>query len=440
MAMAEGGRRSKARDLARKLIWWSVTAIGILVSTAALGSFALHTYGAYRLEEVRSDFAERWGHLTQVPLQPTAPDHENGARWLIAGGRAILCSVEDRRFYGQLSNRPASGWTDAERSRARWILHEQQNALEILLRSGTFKTFNLGSDSIRASYENIDFSSTLMGLRLLMLEARLAWSEGRTSDSLAALDAVGRAADGLLQTPIVMTSTIGSAATRWTARAAADFVGDRRTDTETLEQILAALPLEDPVHWGNITLAVSVAEIAEEGLRYIDDAHDPSMGWSIPFWVSNHYLLDDLFVAEILERWGLQLELGQEPAARWSPGAGHEIWGERSWPAGLALGGTYTPNLLSVRAREQAASTELQQVKLAIGLRLASPDGLGPDACAILPEPVPTALTGEPVACRYDEARGVIVIETPGAVEALGAHVSVESQAATFPPVEIPVG
>ena len=440
MAFDERQRRSNTRELIRKLIPWSVSGIGILVVTAALGSLALHAYGAHRLEKVRAEFHARWRHLTQIAPPSAVPDHENGARWLLAGGRAIVCTVEDRRFYGQLSNRSAAGWTDRERSRAQWILHEQQNALEILLRSGTVETFDLGTDEVRASYEDLDFSSILMGLRLLMLEARLAWSEGRTSDSLAALDAVGRAADGLMQTPIVMTSTIGSAATRWTARAAADFVSDPCTDVGTLEGISAALPSEDPVHWGNITLAVSVAEIAGEGLRYIDDPHDPSMGWSIPFWISNHYLLEDLFVAEILERWSLQLELGQEPAARWSSSAAHEIWGASSWPPWLALGGTYTPNLLSVRAREQAASTELQQTKFAIGLRLASPDGLGPEACATLSGWGPTALTGEPIACLFDEERGLIVIEIPGAVETLRAHVSVESQAATFPPIEIPVG
>ena len=427
-----------ARELTRKIIRWLALGIGILVVATALGSLALHLYGAHRLERARSDFDAKWGHLTRIEPSPSVPDHENGARWLMAGGRAIVCTMEDRRFYGQLSNIPASGWTDRERSRALWILHEQQNALEILLRSGTCSSFNLGTEGVRASYEDLDFSSILMGLRLLMLEARIAWSEGRASDSLAALNAVGRAADGLLKTPIVMTSTIGSAATRWTARAAANFVSDPSTDFRAFKGILAALPSEDPAHRGNITLAVSVAEIADEGLRYIDDSHDPSMGWSIPFWVSNHYLLEDLLVAKILERWGHQLELGQEPAARWSSGAGHEIWGDRSWPPWLALGGTYTPNLSSVRAREQAASTELLQVKVASRLRLASPEGLGPDACATLTGSVPTALTGEPIACRYDEEREFIVIETPGAVEALRAHVSVESQAATFPPVEIP--
>ncbi len=137
------GRRLDTRELTRKLIRWSALAAGVLVVTAALGSFGLHTYGAFRLEKARADFDTRWGHLTRLPPPPQVPDQENGARWLVAGGRAIVCSIEDRRFYGQLSDRSATSWTDAEWSRARWILHEQQNALEILLRSGSFENFNL---------------------------------------------------------------------------------------------------------------------------------------------------------------------------------------------------------------------------------------------------------------------------------------------------------
>ena len=428
------------RELTRKLIRWSALSIGVLVVTAALGSFGLHTYGAFRLEKARADFDARWGHLTRLPPPPQIPDDENGARWLVAGGRAIVCSIEDRRFYGQLSDRSPTNWTDRERSRARWILHEQQNALEILLRSGSFENFNLDDNGIRATYDQIDFSSIVMGLRLLTLEARFAWSEGRTNDSLVALNAIGRSADGLLKTPIVMTSTIGSAATRWAVMATADFIGDPCTNVSTIVKLTAALPTEDPLHCGTITLAVSVAEIADEGLQYIDDFYDPSMGWSIPFWVSNHYLFEDLFVAGILERWGRYLEIGRQPAARWPPDAATSIWGDPSWPPGLALTGTVTPNLLSTTARAQAASAQLQQVKFAIELRLASSGGLGPNACTHFTGSAPTALTGEPLTCRYDEKRGVIVVEIPGAFEALKGHVSEKNLASQLPPIEIPVG
>jgi len=427
------------RELTRKLIRWSALGISVLVVTVALASFGLHTYGVHRLEEARKDFFTRWEHLAQYTPPPSVPDNENGARWLVAGGRAIVCSVEDRKFYGQLSGRSATGWTNAEASRARWILHEQQNALEILVRSGTFEIFNLGTDGNHATYETVDFSSIVMGIRLLVLETRLAWSEGRTTDALAALNAVGRSADGLLQTPIVMMSTIGSAAERWAVGAAAAIVSDPCTIDPTLEILRAALPSEDPVQRGNITLAVSIAEIAEEGLQFIDDFHDPSMGWSIPLWVSNHYLLEDLFVAEILDRWSHYLEVGQTPAAHWPPDAADSIWGDSSWPPWLAMAGTYTPNLLRAKALGQAASTELQQLQIALGLRLASPEGLGQDACELIAEQAPTALTGGPVTCRFDDIRGVIVIEVPGAERVLSAFVAPDNQASQLLPIELPV-
>ena len=428
------------RELTRRLLRWSALGIGALVITAGLGSLALHTYGSHRLEKVRTDLEARWGQLAQVTPSPPIPDHENGARWLMAGGQAIMCSIEDQKFIGYLSGRSARGWTNTEEARARWILHEQQSALRILVRSGSFDAFHLGANGSRANYEEIHFLSIVKGLRLLTLEARLAWSEGRTSDSLAALNAISRAADGLLRTPIVMTSTTGSAATRWSAQAAADIVSDPCTATETLEELRDVLPSEDPIHRGNITLAVAVFEIADDGLDYIEGFHDPSMGWSIPFWVSNRYLVEDLVVAEILERWGRYLEIGQQPAAHWPPDVGRSIWGDSSWPPWLALTGTFIPNLINDRVRTQAASTELRQLRAALDLRLASPDVLEPAACELLDDDRPTALTGEPITCRYDDERGVIVIEVPKAEQTLNAFVAPDNQAAQLPPIELPVG
>jgi hypothetical protein len=427
------------RVLVRKVVRWSALAVCALSVAAALAALSLRAYGEHRREKARSEFDARWGPLTETTTTTTVPDHENGARWLAAGGFAIMCSIEDLRFYGQLSDRSARGWSEAEMSRARWILHEQQNALGILLRSASFEAFNLGRNNSRAVYDEVHFLDLVRGLRLLALEARLAWYEGRLSDSVAALNALGRASDGLLSTPIIMASIVGSASARWSARAAAELVSDPCTPVATLVELRAALPSEDPIHRGNTTLAISVDEIAEEGLAYIEDLHDPSMGWSIPFWVSNRFLLEDLFVAEIIERWGRYLELCQKPAVSWPPDASTIVWGEGSWPRWIALSGSFTPNLLSTRARAQAASTELQQVRLAIDLRLLSPDGLDEEACDTVPETGPTALTGEPVSCSYDELLGAIVIRTTGAQDALSEHVAVENQASRFPAIEIPL-
>lgn len=414
--------------------------LGVLVVSTALSLFSLHLYGAHRLEKARSDFAAHWGHLVLDPSPISLPDHLNGARWLMAGGQAIICSIEDQEFIGALSGKPARGWTDTEQARARWILHEQQNALAILLRSGSFPTFHFGRDGARATYDEIDFLSTVMGLRLLTVEARLAWSEGRASDCLAALDAVNRAADGLLRTPVVLTSALGSGAIRWSSSAAADLVSDPCTSMAAIEEIQHILPSEDPIHSSNITLASSIAEIADEGLDYVEDFHDPSMSWSLPAWVSNRFLLEDLVVAEILERWSRFLEIGQRPAADWPADAGRSAWGDAAWPQWIALTGAYMPNLLSARVRAQAASTDLQQIRAAIDLRLASPEGLDVNACSLVEDTRPTALTGKPIGCGYHEDRGTIVIEVPGAEQTLSAFVSAGSHASRFLPIEIPVG
>ncbi len=429
-----------AQTLTRKLIRWVAIGTGVLVASAALGAFGLHFYGAHRLERAKSDFDARWGHLVLDPPPTSLPDHENGARWLMAGGQAIICSPEDQKFIGALSGESAQGWTDSERERVKWILHEQQNALGILLRSGSFPAFHLGADGEQATYNEIDFLSIVMGLRLLTVEARLAWIDGRASDCLAALDTVSRAADGLLRTPVVMTSTIGSAATRWSVSAAADLVSDPCASTETLERLLKLLPEEDAVNRCNITLTSSIAEIANEGLDYVEDLYDPSMSWSLPSWVPNRYLLEDLVVAEILERWERFLEIGQRPAADWPDDAPHSAWGDPAWPRWIAPTGAYTPNLLSARVRAQAASTGLQQLKAALDLRLASPDGLDQNGCSLVADTRPTVLTGKPISCRYREDRGAIVIEVAGAEKALSPFVPAANHVSRFPPIEMPLG
>jgi hypothetical protein len=426
--------------LIRKLLWWTVLGIVVIVAVSLLLSFGLHTYGAARLASAKAEFSQKWGRLADYEPPPPVPDDENGGAWLVAGGEAIVCSVEDRRFYGQLSDRPENGWTEAERSRARRILQEQKNALEILVRSGDFDTFNLSTNGVRATYESVDFSSIVMGIRLLVLESQLAWSEGRTGDALAALNAVGRAADGLLQTPIIIMSSIGSAAERWAAAVAAEIVSDPLATGSTLRELRAVLPREDPILRANITLAIAIAEMAGEGLGYIEHAYDPSMGWSVPFWISNRYLLEDLYVAGTLEAWMRHLELGQMPAAQWSSDDIEAVWKSPAWPSWLALTGNFSPNLLAATARGQAASTELQQLGVAIELRLAAPDGLGPDACGLIDEASPTALTGGPITCRFDATRCGILIEVPGAEDALDAFVASDNPAALIPPIELPVG
>ncbi len=429
-----------AQTLTRKLIRWAAIGLGVSVASVALGVFGLHFYGAHRLERAKSDFSAQWGHLVVNPPPTSLPDHENGARWLMAGGQAIVCSHEDQKFIGALSGDSAHRWTDTQFERAKWILHEQQNALGILLRSGAFPVFHLGSEGKRATYDEIDFLSLVSGLRLLAVEARLAWKEGRSADSLVTLNAMSRAADGLLRTPVVMTSTIGSAAVLWSASAAADLVSDPCTPAPTLAELRKLLPREDPVQSCDITLTSSIAELANEGMDYVEDLHDPSLSWSLPVWVSNRYLLEDLVVAEILERWGRFLEIGKRPAADWPADAVHSSWGDPAWPRWIAPTGAYTPNLLSARVRAQAASTSLQQLRAALDLRLASPDGLDRNACSLVADARPTVLTGRPVGCGYREDRGMILIEVQGAEAALRPFASPGNHASRFPPIELPLG
>ena len=427
-------------ELARRLIRLTGAAVTALILIGLVGALALHAYGSYRLDRARAEFDASWGHLTSIPTPPDLPDHENGARWLAAGGFALVWTMDDQKFIGELSGRSTKTWTDTDVSRARWILHEQQNALALLLRSGTFEEFHIGAVGETTRHDQIPLLDIIKGLRLLTVEARLAWREGRAADSLAALEAVGRAADGLMKTTVVISSYAGAATMRWAASGAAEIVTDPCAGTATLEDLRAVLPVEDPSYWSDKTMATQVAEIASEGLDYIEDFHDPALGWSIPFWVPSRYLLEDLFVAQILDRWNRHLEVGRGPAADWPESPGDEIWGDATWPPWLALAGNVTPNMLSGRAQAQAASTEMQQLLLALELRFAAPDGLESDACGLVDLGSPTALTGEAVTCRHDVDLDAIVVEVSGAEGTLEGHTSAGNHNSRFRPIVIPVG
>jgi hypothetical protein len=406
----------------------------------AAASLALHAYGAHRLSRSQAAFSDHWGRYIQQTPTAVSSERDNGARFMVFGGRAITCSIDEHRFVAELSGRPAAGWSDVELARVRWILREQRPALSILLRAGEADGFDLGIENRVPNYDDIDFLGLVRGLRLLTLEARLAWAEGRVEDSLAAIEAASRSADGLLRTPVVMSLTLGAAAQRWSLSAAKDIIRDPCAEDDSLLELAARLPAESAVGAATTTLATSVAELAEEGLAYRDDRHDPSVSWSLPYWISNHFLFEELFLAGILDRWDRQIELGRHPAAGWSSDTIRGIWGGRWWLPGLALTGSFSPNLAAVWVRAQAADTERLQIALALELRRASDGALTRDACRSVAASRPTPLTGEPVVCRADPTGRTLVIDVPGAEATLIRHSAPDNDSARFESIVLPVG
>ncbi|MGD8439299.1 MAG: hypothetical protein PVG53_02095 [Holophagae bacterium] len=426
--------------LTRRLVLWAALAIGVFLASMVATSLAVHAYGAHRLTASQATFAERWGQYILPPPAAVPTDRANGARFMVLGGRAMTSSVDEHRFIAELSGRPAASWSDADTDRAREILGEQQTALSILLQSRTADGFDLGIENRPPNYNDIDFLALVRGLRLLTLEARLAWAEGRVEDGLAAIETASRSADGLLRTPVIMSLTLGAAAQRWVLSAAKDIVGDPCAGSTVLDGLARRLPAEPAVRSAIGTFVTSVAELAEQGLAYRDDVNDPSVSWSLPYWISNHFLFEDLLIAEILDRWNRQIELGLHPAAGWSRETADSIWGGRWWPSGLALNGAYSANLTGVWVRAQAADTEHQQVAFALELRRRSPAGLTRDACRAVAEASPTPLTGQPVVCRADPSGQSLVIDVPDAEATLVRHSALDNDSARFEPIILSVG
>ena len=426
--------------LPRKLIVAAVAVVAVLTALTAVAAVVLHLHGKARLEAARQAFEERWGHLEAPSPRASLSDPGNAARWLESGGRSLQVTLDDHLFYTELMARPGAAWTDAERAQARRILDEQRESLAELLQSGATAAFRLAADGPAARGDETDYLEVISAIRLLVLEARLAWREGRRDDCLAALDALGRNADGLLRTPTLLALSLGAAAQSWTAGAAADVVGDPCADAATLRAVRDRLPSEDAIVSANRTLAGSIAEIADEGLRYIEDVHDHSMGWSIPFWISSRYLLEDLVVAAALEAWSRYLELGQVPVSRWPADAANAVWAGSDWPPWVALAGDVTPNLLPVWARAQAASSRLAQLRFAVDLRLASPGGVDVETCGRAGPPPVAVVTNTPVACRFDAGLDAVVVEVSDGEVVLARHFERGNLSALLPAIVIPAG
>jgi len=425
--------------VARKLFIYCVLGIVVLVASIAVSAFALHTWGAHRLAVERSSFADAWG-VSFEPEPAPAANESNGFGWLAKGAEGITCSAEESRFFGTLADRHPRAWTEEERARARHLLEDQQPALALLYRAGTAAVFDLGHSGGAEVHEEINGMSLIKGFKLLVLDARLAFFDERFADGIAAVTAVGRSADGLMRTPVIRASVIGSGAARWCTWAAADLVGDPCVDRATLSVLLEALPSEYPLVRHSATMAASVSEIADKGLSYLDGPNDPSLAWSVPFWIPNRYVFEDLFLADLITRWRYILELGNTPAINWPSDAGHAIWWDSPWPSWFAMTGVYTPNLLTAFCRAQAAATEIHQLRSTIGLRLSSPNGDGGASCKGFESSGPVPLTGEPLTCRVDEEGAVLIIEAPGATRALDSLAVMDARAGLLAPVEIPIG
>jgi len=424
----------------RTLVRWSLLALAILAVATLLAALGTHAWGAHRLRVARAELARHSSPPARPASSTPLPDHLNGARWLVAGGQAVICTDEDYKVYGVLADRPAATWTDEEMERARRILDEQQPALDLLLHSGALTRFDLGIDGGAANHSEIDFLSVIRGLRLLALQARVAWFDSRTATYLEALAAISRSADGLLRSPVVMATTVGSAAARWTVWAASEMVSDPCVPAEEIERLHTLLPGEDPVTCSDATLVRAVADLADKGLAYREGRHEPNVSWSLPFWVANRFLVEDLVVAEVLDRWNRQIAMGRLPGAQWPPEPASVIWDDAGWPHRLALNGTIVLNLFNERARAQAAATELRQLRTALELRASSPDGLHAGACADIDPGPPLPLTGGALACSFDRSRGVIVIDVPGGAETLIGHTTLANRAEHLLPMELAVG
>lgn len=427
-------------DCVRKLLWWSAATTVVIVLAVVIAAIAVHRTGVHRRHEARRAFDADWGHLLRDEPTIEVPEHLNGARWLAAGGVAVICTIDDQKFFGELSIRPSSGWSDAELSRAKWILHEQQHALRILLRSGSFDQFELGRPGTILRHDEIPLMDLIKGIRLLLMEARLARAEGRYGDGAAALVAAGRAADGLLRTRVVIASVLGAAAVRWSASATAEYLADPELPAAALTELRRGLPVEDPILQTEITIALQVDEIAAEGLAYTDDVHDPSMAWSVPFWVASRPLLEDLCVAGIVDRWRRYLELGRRPALEWPADAGIAILNSESWPSWLAMSGTISPNIWSIGARAQAARVDQRLATLALDLLLENGGRPGPDACSQFASEPAAELTGGEIRCGRDLDRGALVIDVPGAERALAGHLPAHNPMARALRIVIPLG
>lgn len=391
-----------------------VLALAVLVILLLAANLVLLRVGHARLREAQAELTARAGVTGLASFERRRiPDDVNAARWLEAGGAALVWSPETRRTIGDATTSPVSAWSPEQMVAVRAALEECRPAFDLLQRAVGLPESSFG---IRyregASAELPDLLQLISVGSALMVEARVAFADGDPERAVRALRPLSRLAVALEEEPLLITELVGIACERMLLTVVAEAASADAPwafEPTLLAHLEATVPRHD--------LATVLRQaIAFEGLSSssIVVGHAEEMSSLSALARRFLRLVPSLASSEVLAQLVWWMELSEVPSC-----SAPERF-EQKPPQGFVarLPRSVVPSLKSAIVRNQAVLALRQLTFAALEVRTtAAMTGAYPaDAGSVAALASPSPLTGRPVAYRVGPDRRAL-LDLPGAAE-----------------------
>jgi hypothetical protein len=246
--------------MSRKTLGLTAAALVVLLLSASLGA---HLYSRWRFQRSATEFLATFPEVvpaldvdtlrqTFADLAHEGPPEElNAARWLIAGGDAIVCTQEENSHLTELVFAPSEDWTPDDRHFARELVERNKQALELMA-----KAVPLEGSRYELDYDHIldteipNLLHLMRGAKLLQVNARLAFTEGDIEGGIRNLAVIARLVDSLRDDDVLIFTLVGFANERFLLGGIRDALGSDALRTAEgsaplFDRLEALLPEDD---------------------------------------------------------------------------------------------------------------------------------------------------------------------------------------------------
>ena len=207
--------------MSRKTLGLIAAALAVLLLTASL---AAHLYSRWRFQRSATEFLATFpdvvsaldmGSLEQTfaDLAHEAPEEaSNAARWLQAGGAAIVCTQEENLRLTELTFSPFEEWGIEDQRFAKKLVNRNEKAFELMAKAVPLDGSNYGLDYTNVlEIELPNLLHLLRGAKMLQVRARLAFAEGDADAGLNDLTTISRLVDSLRDDDVLIFALVGIA-------------------------------------------------------------------------------------------------------------------------------------------------------------------------------------------------------------------------------------
>lgn len=210
--------------------------------------------------------------LTEIATYAPDPvaEPENAAKYLVAGGGAVLWAEGDLETIQSLLVIPTAEWSQKHREQVRRLVERNRTGLDLMARA-----VPLSGADFEMSYDDLvhlEVPNLLRLLRaglLLDLEARLAFAEGEPEKGLKALTTLERLNRSLRQEHVLIFSLVAHVTEKVMLQGITDVLGSTEpwaVELGTLDRLEALLPEDDLLAFTRKVIALDAA-VVSTGIR-----------------------------------------------------------------------------------------------------------------------------------------------------------------------------